>query len=264
MDLKEVNTKQLIRHPWETIRKDFFLNLLFKNIDGIFKGIDILDVGSGDAYFAKAVVTSFGKKTHIKCLDKEYDKKFLEDKAYPEITYIKENDDQKFDLVLLMDILEHIEDDYEFLKKISLRNLNNKPYLLITVPTWNCLYSNHDRRLGHVRRYSPKSCKTLLENSELEIITSGNLFHVLIIFRLFSKLKEYVTLIFFKKKAKNKDLKDLGNWNHGILFTRCIEFVLKVDNTFWGFFSKMGMPVPGLTFWALCEKKRAKSLNTNS
>jgi SAM-dependent methyltransferase len=59
----------------------------------------------------------------------------------------------RFDLVLLFDVLEHIEAEDAFLD--SLRYLLTPAgVLLINVPAHQSLYSGYDRAAGHVRRYS--------------------------------------------------------------------------------------------------------------
>lgn len=59
---------------------------------------------------------------------------------------------QNVDGVLLADVLEHIEDDKNFLADI-LENLRPGAIVVITVPAFQFLWSRHDLVLGHVRRY---------------------------------------------------------------------------------------------------------------
>lgn len=58
-----------------------------------------------------------------------------------------------FDLVLLFDVLEHVEDDKKVMKEIR-RVLRDGGHLILTVPAFNILYSTHDKALGHIRRYN--------------------------------------------------------------------------------------------------------------
>jgi hypothetical protein len=59
----------------------------------------------------------------------------------------------RFDLLFLFDVLEHIEDEREFLKSVRF-HLSDYGYLLVNVPAHQSLYSDYDRTAGHVRRYS--------------------------------------------------------------------------------------------------------------
>ena len=61
--------------------------------------------------------------------------------------------DDSFDLVVVLDVLEHVEDDRASLESL-LRLTKPGGYLLLTVPTHPFLWGQHDRRLHHVRRYS--------------------------------------------------------------------------------------------------------------
>src|SRR4030095_14947503 len=59
----------------------------------------------------------------------------------------------KFDLVLLFDVLEHIEDENMFLNAIRY-HMTATAQLVINVPAHQSLYSEYDRAAGHIRRYS--------------------------------------------------------------------------------------------------------------
>lgn len=60
---------------------------------------------------------------------------------------------EKFDLICLFDVLEHIEEDVETL--IELKGfLTKEGRVLVTVPAYRWLWSAHDKFLHHKRRYS--------------------------------------------------------------------------------------------------------------
>lgn len=60
--------------------------------------------------------------------------------------------DESFDLIVLLDVLEHIEDDLGALATLSAK-LKPGGHLLITVPAFSFLWSNHDESHHHKRRY---------------------------------------------------------------------------------------------------------------
>jgi len=66
-----------------------------------------------------------------------------------------------FDIVLAFDLLEHVEHDAEAVSELH-RVLKPGGHFLFTVPAFNSLLSEHDRRLGHYRRYNMKTLDTLL------------------------------------------------------------------------------------------------------
>ncbi len=61
--------------------------------------------------------------------------------------------DDEFDLVCLFDVLEHVERDLDSLRAIA-RLVSPAGCLLLTVPAYSWLWSAHDERLGHFRRYT--------------------------------------------------------------------------------------------------------------
>lgn len=66
---------------------------------------------------------------------------------------------EKFDLVCLFDVLEHIEQDVETLMAIQ-KLLAAGGRILITVPAYRWLWSAHDTFLHHKRRYSAGELRT--------------------------------------------------------------------------------------------------------
>ena len=57
-------------------------------------------------------------------------------------------------LVLLMDVLEHVPDDFAFLSEL-LAAATPGTHFLITVPANPSFWSEHDESNGHYRRYDP-------------------------------------------------------------------------------------------------------------
>ena len=82
------------------------------------------------------------------------------------------------DSVGLFDVVEHIEDDYLFLKSIN-KYLKDDGYIYITVPAFNFLWSNEDVDAGHFKRYSTTELNELLEKSGFSIIQSTYIFSIL-------------------------------------------------------------------------------------
>jgi 2-polyprenyl-3-methyl-5-hydroxy-6-metoxy-1,4-benzoquinol methylase len=71
---------------------------------------------------------------------------------------------EKFDLILLFDVLEHIEDEDGFLKAL-LFHLAPQGRLILNVPAGQWAYSEYDVAAGHVRRYIIRTLrKTALRN----------------------------------------------------------------------------------------------------
>ena len=76
--------------------------------------------------------------------------------------------DRSFDLICLLDVLEHIEQDYDSLVSLK-RYLSNDGTLLLTVPAYNFLWSPHDDLNHHKRRYTQRGLIRLLQNAGYEV-----------------------------------------------------------------------------------------------
>ena len=76
---------------------------------------------------------------------------------------------QRFDAVAYINVLEHIEDD-----RIELANafeaLKANGHLLLFVPALAWLYSEHDKEIGHFRRYTKSGLASLVEQSGFTIV----------------------------------------------------------------------------------------------
>lgn len=68
---------------------------------------------------------------------------------------------RKWDVILACDVIEHIEDDRLAVQWIF-DHLKPGGVFLVTVPAFQWLFSEHDRALGHFRRYTAKTFDELL------------------------------------------------------------------------------------------------------
>lgn len=71
---------------------------------------------------------------------------------------------RQFDLILMSDVLEHIEQDVEALRSIK-KLLKKNGRIILTVPAYQWLYGKHDKFLHHQRRYSAKQLLKAIESS---------------------------------------------------------------------------------------------------
>jgi len=250
MDLVEWPPKGKERHPWEKARFRFFSRILQDAGLGR-RPVSILDVGSGDGWFSRELLKLLHPDTNITCWDINYTIDHIEKFSSisdQRLQYISNRPKEKFNLLILMDVLEHIEDDANFLSLITSENILNGSFILVSLPAWQSLYSNHDVHLNHLRRYEPTRCRELLEKHDLIIIRCGGLFHSLILPRILSKIVNILT-------TSDHKVKDLGNWRYGKILTTLIDKGLFWDNRTSLFFSKLKWDVPGLSWWALCKKQ---------
>jgi hypothetical protein len=73
-----------------------------------------------------------------------------------------------FDSVVYINVLEHVEDEIKELACIY-ESLKMGGYVCIFVPALSWLYSDHDKSIGHYRRYYKKQLSALLEKSGFKI-----------------------------------------------------------------------------------------------
>jgi len=71
------------------------------------------------------------------------------------------------DLVLLMDVIEHVEDDFQFLSSIA-AVLPTRAHVLVTVPAHPELWSAHDVASQHWRRYTKERLERVWRDLPLE------------------------------------------------------------------------------------------------
>jgi SAM-dependent methyltransferase len=64
--------------------------------------------------------------------------------------------DERFDTILYVDVLEHIEDDRRELTETAAR-LRTGGHVVVLAPAHQSLYSPFDKTIGHFRRYSKRS-----------------------------------------------------------------------------------------------------------
>lgn len=75
---------------------------------------------------------------------------------------------EKFDSAILLDVLEHVPDDVNFLKQVKKKLVPNG-VVAITVPAHMLLWGKWDEDNEHYRRYTIKSLKSAAEKAGLEV-----------------------------------------------------------------------------------------------
>lgn len=114
---------------------------------------EILDVGAGLGWFSRWFVDN-GYVNHAVCVDPGYDDEREEDLGGGRrISYVHSIGSSDADVVLLMDVLEHVDDDVRLLKEYWDKAKPGAVFV-ITVPAFEFLWSAHDDYLDHRRRYT--------------------------------------------------------------------------------------------------------------
>ena len=248
VDLIEHRADISRRHPWETARADFFLRLCAD--DGLASR-SVLDVGAGDAWFAACFCQRY-PRDKVVCWDAGYSAERIgEMPAEPRLSYVAAAPEGPFDLVLLLDVIEHVQDDAAFLRDVLAR-LRSGGTAIISVPAWPWLYGPHDVHLGHCRRYSPAAARKLLAVAGLEVEQAGGLFHALLPARALAVLASRLSR--GKGTDTGRPVADLGNWGAGAAVTRALDGILRFEGCLSRRLAAMGLELPGLSWWARCRK----------
>ncbi|MFH1292101.1 MAG: class I SAM-dependent methyltransferase [bacterium] len=260
MDLTEAKQNNTIqaRHPWELARFRVILLLIQNLLKLNTQNLKILDLGCGDLYICKKLLQIY-PYLKIHAVDKNLSGKQIDwlkksntsDRlfAYQSIKDFEDiNDRAGCDLILLLDIVEHIDGDSIFLQKLSNCNFVNKnTFFLITVPSFSSLFSSHDKFLKHHRRYNNYELKKLVANAGFKIYQSGYFFSSLLIPRIIQALLEKIV------GSKNKK-HGIGHWKHGKITTNLFKNVLIYDFKLSLILQKIGIKLPGLSNYVICKK----------
>jgi len=219
-------------------------------LDKLPAPVSWLDAGAGDGWLARELRETT-PHAELVCWDAFYtDEDLARLRALHSgsetggVRFLREAPEGPFDLVTALDVLEHVEDDRGFLEGLVAR-LGPRGHLLFSVPAWPRLFTAHDTRLLHYRRYRPRDAAQLLEDAGLEILRGGGLFHSLLPVRVVQKILEQM-------RPPDTEKPDLG-WNASPWVTRTILGALAADNRLSA--SPLGDLLPGLSYWALCTKR---------
>jgi SAM-dependent methyltransferase len=259
MDLRESPTKQFRRHPWETVRARLFCELL-NSCDVIASNSRVLDVGSGDGFFARLLAAVLPPMASIVCFDVNYTDAHLtrlRAGTTLNIDFTRENPSGRFDILVLLDVLEHVPSDVQFLSQLVTDYLGNLGAVLLAVPAWPALYTDHDVALGHYRRYRPSSLRRIAESVGLRVVRGGGLFPSLLVVRAIEKLNELRQGIRSRPNPKRFDATvhtGVGGWAGGPLMTAVLEAFLVPDGRVSLAMARCSLCLPGLSAWALCRR----------
>ncbi|MBF0553531.1 MAG: methyltransferase domain-containing protein [Nitrospirae bacterium] len=252
MDLKELEVFSGKRHPYETARYRILLSILSPYIKGE-DNLKVLDVGSGDGYISKEMLKC-NPGIIITCVDvyltdeiilqqPQLDGRLRFYKNYEDIA------DIRYDIILMLDVLEHEKNDKELLAMMVNEHMKKNGMLLLKVPAFQFLFGDYDILYKHYRRYRLGEVVDLAKNCNLKIIASGYLFFSLLILRFISSIAHRLL-----SPGKKQQFKRLGTWNKGWFITSLIETLLVYENKFILFLSRNNIKLPGLSAWVLCEK----------
>ena len=153
------------RHWWFTARRRIILHLVSRLAPA---GAPVLDIGCGTGFTLEALVQRYdawGLEPDAAVRARTRD--VVRDRVLPGDTGdLSALAGRRFDVVLLLDVLEHVEDDCGALTSAQAA-LAPGGKMVLTVPADPSLWSDHDIRNGHYRRYTESSLRALLAAARL-------------------------------------------------------------------------------------------------
>jgi 2-polyprenyl-3-methyl-5-hydroxy-6-metoxy-1,4-benzoquinol methylase len=96
-----------------------------------------------------------------------------------------------FDIVLLLDVVEHIEAPLSFLRRVP-GLVAPGGHVIVTVPAYDWLWTSHDDLNHHFRRYTAGELRRLVNGAGMHTIETRYLFQSLVVPKLAVRAKEAV------------------------------------------------------------------------
>jgi hypothetical protein len=128
----------------------------------------ILDVGAGSGFFSRDLLVD-GSAQSALCVDIGYASDRDDSVAGKPVLYRRDTGPTDCDLVLMMDVLEHVDDDCG-LVRLYADKVPSGAHFLVTVPAFQFLWSGHDVFLEHKRRYRLAEIEKTMTDAGLEVV----------------------------------------------------------------------------------------------
>ena len=261
MDLAEAKERGFhngVRHPWEMARVAVVSKLIRQHV-ALDRDAIVMDIGCGDTFVVEQLAADCPRALFY-AIDTAFTPELVERyrtrlnsgriRLSASLDAIAPPLEKPVSLVLLMDVIEHIEDDTGFLAGLLDRPaVGLRTKFLITVPAYQALFCSHDVFLGHHRRYSRRLLRERLEASGLRVIDIGYFFFTLLPVRLIQVVKERLLGLEPERIASG-----LVTWNGGPARAAILREALVLDASVSLGLSRLGVRLAGLSSYAICAK----------
>ncbi len=158
-------------HWWYRARRDVLAALIKRKI-ALPPMARILEIGCGTGHNL-AMLSAFGDvdaieiDDHSRAIAAQRLGRDVGESPLPGLSGVA---DQSYDMVAILDVLEHVEDDRAALKAIAQR-LRPGGTILITVPQYPWMWSGHDVANHHFRRYTKATLRKAIADAGLTMTT---------------------------------------------------------------------------------------------
>ncbi len=178
------------RHWWWRARNDSVRGVATRLL-GPRRDAAILDIGCGDGVLFP-FFSQFGQVEGI-----EPDSGVVsQDSPWRGCIQIRPFDEsfapgRRYDLIVMLDVLEHIEDPLRALRHVH-DLLEDDGRLLLTVPAFQVLWTHHDELNRHFRRYKKRGLLSVTHDAGLQVLESWYAFQWLFFAKLVERARERV------------------------------------------------------------------------
>ena len=128
----------------------------------------LLDIGAGSGFFSRHLLAE-GSAQSALCVDIGYAGDRDDAVAGKPVLYRRDTGPTDCDLVLMMDVLEHVDDDVGLVRHYA-DKVPSGAHFLATVPAFRFLWSGHDVFLEHKRRYRLPEIEATMRDAGLEVV----------------------------------------------------------------------------------------------
>jgi SAM-dependent methyltransferase len=134
----------------------------------------ILDIGAGSGFFSRHLLAEAGAQSAL-CVDIGYASDRDDSEDGKPVLYRRDTGPTDCDLVLMMDVLEHVDDDRGLVRHYAAR-VPAGAHFLVTVPAFRFLWSGHDVFLEHKRRYRLGEIEAVMRDAGLQVVRGAYYF----------------------------------------------------------------------------------------
>jgi 2-polyprenyl-3-methyl-5-hydroxy-6-metoxy-1,4-benzoquinol methylase len=163
------------KHWWWRARTDLIVRTL-RRLRPAQRWNNILDIGCGDGLFFDRL-SEFGEVEGVEpCADLVNPNNIHRSRIYVCPFDEKFQPGKQYSLILMLDVLEHLENPVAALRH-ALSLLAENGTFVATVPAFMALWTNHDVLNHHLTRYTKSSFSDLAQKAGLQIRSARYLYH---------------------------------------------------------------------------------------
>jgi trans-aconitate methyltransferase len=227
MDIKEAS---LLRG---NVQNHWYYRSKAKAVEQLLRGISpttLMDVGAGSGFFSRVLLAN-SSAVEAWCIDSNYEADTDIVENGKNIHFRSSVGSIDADLVLLMDVLEHVDDDVGLLREYVEKVSANATFL-ISVPAFQFMWSGHDIFLEHKRRYTLARLESVVAAAGLRVQQSKYFYAAVFPLAMLIRLPNR----FFGSKGRPaSDMKSHSRFVNALLYGLCrIELALVRRNRWFG------------------------------